>query len=145
MNGTMRKIQIAVAAVAVVVALALSLGGGFGIQRAGAQQISTTTDGWTRENFASSCKAAGGRVVEIDSPGIKYSKCYFPDGSVNKCDWIKKICTFGLVAGTGTRFDLAVTTAGTLQLEPSNPTPTTTSHGSSTRATSGAVLQRKED
>lgn len=117
MNGTIRKIQLAVGTVALVATFLVGLGGHAGILDASAQTISTTTDGWTRENFASSCKAAGGRVVEIDQGDIKYSKCYFSDGSVNKCDWIKKICTFGFEVGpAGGRVGSTsgtLTTAGT--------------------------------
>lgn len=111
----------------------------------GAEPITVPSDGWTPGNFASSCRAAGGRVVEIDSPGIKYSKCYFPDGSVNKCDWIKKTCTFGfLVRDTGVSVDVS---AGTV-LEVSDGSTGGTKGGvreqTATRG-SGVIFSKNDD
>jgi hypothetical protein len=95
MTGMLRTIKTVIAATALVAAFTLVMG----INSASALTIGTENGGWTPDNFRTSCKAAGGRVIEIDQGDIKYSKCVFPDGSVNKCDWIKKICTFGIVAG----------------------------------------------
>src|SRR4051812_28781625 len=74
MGGTSRKIRIAVGAIALVLALLAGTGGHLGIRGASALAISTGSGGWTPANFASSCKAAGGRVIEIDEGDIKYSK-----------------------------------------------------------------------
>ena len=95
MTGMLRTIKLTIAAAALVVAVTLVMG----INSASALTIGTDNGGWTPENFRTSCEASGGRHVPIDQGDIKYSKCYFPDGSVNKCDWIKKICTFGITSG----------------------------------------------
>src|SRR5262245_56411597 len=52
-----------------------------------AQPITTSSDGWTKANFASSCQKAGGKAYEIDEGDINYSYCTFPDGTRNRCDW----------------------------------------------------------
>ena len=139
MRETMRKIQIAAGTIALLFALVLGAGGNLGIQSASALTIGTDNGGWNPDNFASSCKAAGGHLVEIDSPGIKYSKCVFPDGSVNKCDWIKKICTFGILAGPFK--DRLSNVNGTL-------TTTGTSSGATTtgtnRTTNGTLIATKD-
>lgn len=101
-SGRIRKIQFLAGALAIVFALVLGTGSNLSIQRTSAAPLTTSTSGWNPENFESSCKAAGGRHIPIDQGDIKYSKCVFPDGSVNKCDWIKKICTFGIVSGSST-------------------------------------------
>jgi hypothetical protein len=125
MSGTVRKIQIVIGTIALVFAFCFGAGGHLGIQSASAVTIGTDNGGWTPENFASSCKASGGRVVEIDSPGIKYSKCYFPGGGVNKCDWITKICTFGIVSGPF-KDRVASVSSGTLTTTGSSGSGTTT-------------------
>jgi putative hemolysin len=84
-----------------------------------AQPITTSSDGWTKANFASSCQKAGGKAYEIDEGDINYSYCTFPDGTRNRCDWIKKTCTFGEIVAQpqGRRANVGgtignVTTAG---------------------------------
>src|SRR6478735_7594906 len=117
------KLRIALGTFALFFALALLPGGGFGIHHAGAV-VSESTSGWNRDNFASTCRWAGGRVVEIDSPGLSYSKCVFPDGSYNKCNWTTGVCTFGNTIqaspnnrfgnlGTGTLVSTTSTTSST--------------------------------
>jgi hypothetical protein len=90
-GGSMTRMMVLTALLAVLAVGALASAHG---ARAA---ISEPQGTWTQANFASSCKAAGGRLIEIDEGDIKYSKCVFSDGSVNKCDWIKKVCTFGIV------------------------------------------------
>src|SRR5262245_7088250 len=87
---------------------------------AGAAPLTTSSDGWTKENFASSCRAAGGKAYEIDQGDINYSYCKFPDGSRNRCDWIKKTCTFGEIVAQprgrtvgGSLGDLTLADSGT--------------------------------
>jgi hypothetical protein len=130
-----RSIRFAVGMFALTLALLVGGGGHLGIQGVGAT-ISEGTDagGWTPGNFASSCIAAGGHLIEIDSPGIKYSKCVFPGGT-NKCDWIKKICTFGIVADQ--RILHANSVNGTLTTTGPGASATTTN-----RAPNGTVVER---
>lgn len=146
MNGMIRKLTTAIGIGALMMAIMLSVGGHIGIQSASAQTISTSTDGWTRENFASSCKAAGGHLIEIDSPGIKYSKCVFPSGT-NKCDWIKKICTFGLEAQpTGGRFDANIVNGGVLDASATDSgSGGATTNAGTTRVVKSGTLDRKGD
>lgn len=140
MNGIARKVATAIMTAALLFAFLLSVGGQLGIQDAAASPISTTSDGWTRENFASSCKAAGGHLVEIDSPGIKYSKCVFPGGGVNKCDWIKKTCTFGMISTpNGGRFDANISTAGVLEVS----ADANSGNEPTTQVSKGGVLDKK--
>ena len=140
MNGTARKLQLAIGSMAIIIALTLAMG----VHGASALTIGTDNGGWTPDNFRSSCKAAGGRTIEIDEGDIKYSKCVFPDGSVNKCDWIKKICTFGIVAGP---FKNGVVNAnavnGTLTTTTTSGTGTAGTSGT-TRTTSGALFTTKD-
>ncbi len=145
MSGRMRKIQIVVGTVAMVFAFFFGAGGHIGMQSASAEPITVPSDGWTPGNFASSCRAAGGRVIEIDSPGIKYSKCVFPDGGVNKCDWIKKTCTFGFVVQTGGRFDVSATNAGVLDAGTVDTGAGPKTNVSSSRVAKGAIVDRKGD
>ena len=140
MSGTTRKIQIVAGTLALLFALVLGAGGNLGVQSASALTIGTDNGGWAPENFESSCKAAGGRHVPIDQGDIKYSKCYFPDGSVNKCDWIKKTCTFGLVSGPFKDRLSNVNVSGTL-------TATGTSGGgtmTANKTTAGTLLVAKD-
>jgi hypothetical protein len=60
-----------------------------------AEPLTTSSSGWTKQNFNDSCKKTGGKAYEIDQGDINYSYCTFPDGGKNRCDWIKKTCTFG--------------------------------------------------
>ncbi len=99
MSGRIGKLQIIVGTLALVFAFVLGSGGNIGINSASALTIGTVNGGWTPGNFASSCEAAGGQLIEVKGNGKNYSKCEFPSGDVNTCDWVKKICTFGIMAG----------------------------------------------
>lgn len=99
MSGALREIQITAGTLSFVSALLLGAGGNVGILGALALTIGTVSGGWTPGNFASSCEAAGGQLIEVNNGGKNFSKCEFPSGDVNKCDWVKKICTFGIVTG----------------------------------------------
>jgi hypothetical protein len=138
MSGTIRKVQIAAGAIALVFALVLGLDGHLGIQSASALTIGTVNGGWTPENFASSCEAAGGQLIEVNYGGKNYSKCEFPSGNVNTCDWVKKICTFGIVSGPfNARIETVNGTLTTSGAGGSEPTPASANHTSS-----GAILTR---
>jgi hypothetical protein len=60
-----------------------------------AEPVTEPLNGMTKEAFNDSCKKAGGKAYEIDQGDINYSYCKFPDGGRNRCDWIKKTCTWG--------------------------------------------------
>jgi hypothetical protein len=72
---------------------------------ASAAPLTESSSGWTPQNFDSSCKAAGGKSREIKQTNpesgqvdVHYSYCDFGNGGRNQCDWIKKTCTYGIVA-----------------------------------------------
>ena len=74
-------------------------------QPASAAPVTTSSSGWNKANFRSSCEAAGGKSREITQTNpetgqvdVDYSYCTWPDGGRNQCDWIKKTCTFGIRA-----------------------------------------------
>jgi hypothetical protein len=74
-------------------------------QPAAAEKLTTPSTGWTPQNFDSSCKASGGKSREIKQTNpetgqvdVHYSYCDFGSGGRNRCDWLKKTCTFGIVA-----------------------------------------------
>ncbi len=90
---------------------------------ASAAPLSTSSSGWTPGNFDSSCKASGGKSREIKQTNpesgqvdVHYSYCDFGSGGRNQCDWIKKTCTFGIVAQPQRLQVTSRGTAGTLQL-----------------------------
>lgn len=114
------------ACIAVVALAAMGLTG-----YAAAEPITTNTNGWTPENFDSSCGQSGGPTIEIygSNGGVESSSCNYDDGGYNECNWTAGTCSFGngpLVAPTPSRFgDVAnATNAGVL--DPGDPpTPTT--------------------
>jgi hypothetical protein len=110
----------AVGAVVGVLLFAALLGA---VGPASAAPLTTSSSGWTPANFDSSCKAAGGKSREIKQTNpesgqvdVHYSYCDFGSGGRNKCDWIKKTCTFGIVSQPQRLQVTSKGTTGTLQL-----------------------------